>query len=215
MSTAKVVSIKKQSSLTTTEEIIAEAKAGRMFILVDDEDRENEGDLIIPAARVTAGSVNFMARFGRGLICLAMEGAMIDRLRLPLMTDHNTSTYNTAFTVSIGAKDGVTTGISAADRARTVQVAIDPRSGPDDISVPGHVFPLRARSGGVMERTGHTEAAVEVAKLAGYSGAALICEVMKDDGTMARLPDLLQFAADHGLRVGSIAGLVETVRSKP
>ena len=214
MSIAKVVSLNK-SGLATTDEIIAEAREGRMFILVDDEGRENEGDLIIPAARATAESINFMARFGRGLICLAMEGTMIDRLRLPLMTDRNTSTYNTAFTVSIGAKEGITTGISAADRARTVQVAIDPRSGPEDVSVPGHIFPLRARSGGVCERAGHTEAAVEVAKLAGYSGAAVICEVMNDDGTMARLPDLLRFASTHGLKVGTIAGLVEAVRRRP
>ena len=214
MSTAKVVSLNK-SGLATTDEIIAEAKVGRMFILVDDEGRENEGDLIIPAARVTPEAINFMARFGRGLICLAMEGAMIDRLRLPLMTDRNTSTFNTAFTVSIGAKEGITTGISAADRARTVQVAIDPRSGPEDVSVPGHIFPLRARSGGVSERAGHTEAAVEVAKLAGYSGAAVICEIMNDNGTMARLPDLLKFASTHELRVGTIAGLVEAVRRRP
>lgn len=214
MSNAKVVSLNK-SGLATTDEIIAEAKAGRIFILVDDEGRENEGDLIVPAARVTAETVNFMARYGRGLICLAMEGAMIDRLRLPLMTDRNSSKYETAFTVSIGAKEGITTGISAADRARTVQVAIDPRSGPEDISVPGHIFPLRARPGGVMERRGHTEAAVEVAKLAGYSGAALICEVMNDDGTMARLPDLLKFAAAHGMKVGTIEDLVKTVGRKP
>jgi 3,4-dihydroxy 2-butanone 4-phosphate synthase/GTP cyclohydrolase II len=214
MTTAKVVSLNK-SGLATTDEIIAEAKAGRIFILVDDEGRENEGDLIIPAARVTAETVNFMARYGRGLICLAMEGAMIDRLRLPLMTDRNSSKYETAFTVSIGAKEGITTGISAADRARTVQVAIDPRSGPEDVSVPGHIFPLRARPGGVLERTGHTEAAVEVAKLAGYSGAALICEVMNEDGTMARLPELLRFAESHGLKVGTIADLVKAVGRKP
>jgi len=214
MSTAKVVSLNK-SGIATTDEIIAEARAGRMFILVDDEGRENEGDLIIPAARVSAETVNFMARYGRGLICLAMEGAMVDRLRLPLMTDRNTSTFNTAFTVSIGAKEGITTGISAADRARTVQVAIDPRSGPEDVSVPGHIFPLRARSGGVLERAGHTEAAVEVAKLAGYSGAAVICEIMNDDGTMARLPDLLRFASAHGMKVGTIAGLVDAVRRRP
>ncbi len=214
MSTAKVVSLNK-SGLATTDEIIAEAKAGRIFILVDDEERENEGDLIIPAARVTPETVNFMARYGRGLICLAMEGAMIDRLRLPLMTDRNSSKYETAFTVSIGAKEGITTGISAADRARTVHVAIDPRSGPEDVSVPGHIFPLRARPGGVLERRGHTEAAVEVAKLAGYSGAALICEVMNDDGTMARLPDLLKIAAAHGMKVGTIEDLVKTVGRKP
>lgn len=214
MTTAKVISLNK-SGIATTDGIIAEARAGRMFILVDDENRENEGDLIIPAARVTPESINFMARFGRGLICLAMEGAMIDRLRLPMMTDRNTSTFNTAFTVSIGAKEGITTGISAADRARTVQVAIDPRSGPEDVSVPGHIFPLRARSGGVLERAGHTEAAVEVAKLAGYSGAAVICEIINDNGTMARLPDLLRFSAAHGMKVGTIAGLVETVRRRP
>lgn len=214
MTTARIISLNK-TGISTTDEIIAEAKAGRMFILVDDEGRENEGDLIIPAARATAEAVNFMARYGRGLVCLAMEGAMIDRLRLPLMTDRNTSTFNTAFTVSIGAKEGITTGISAADRARTVQVAIDPRSGPEDVSVPGHIFPLRARPGGVLERAGHTEAAVEVAKLAGYSGAAVICEVMNDDGTMARLPDLLRFASSRQMKVGTIAGLVDAVRRKP
>ncbi|MBI4031391.1 MAG: 3,4-dihydroxy-2-butanone-4-phosphate synthase [Proteobacteria bacterium] len=214
MTTAKVISLNK-SGIATTDEIIAEARAGRMFILVDDENRENEGDLIIPAARVTPESINFMARFGRGLICLAMEGAMIDRLRLPMMTDRNTSTFNTAFTVSIGAKDGITTGISVADRARTVQVAIDPRTGPEDVSVPGHIFPLRARPGGVLERAGHTEAAVEAAKLAGYSGAAVICEVMNDDGTMARLPELLRFSAAHGMKVGTIAGMVDAVRRRP
>lgn len=214
MTAAKVISLNK-TGIATTDEIIAEAKAGRMFILVDDEGRENEGDLILPAARVSAETINFMARYGRGLICLAMEGVMVDRLRLPLMTDRNTSTFNTAFTVSIGAKEGITTGISAADRARTVQVAIDPRSGPEDVSVPGHIFPLRARPGGVLERAGHTEAAVEVAKLAGYSGAAVICEVMNDDGTMARLPDLLRFASSHGIKVGTIAGLVDAVRRKP
>ncbi len=194
--------------LSTAEEILDEARQGRMFILVDDEDRENEGDLVIPASSATPEAVNFMAKHGRGLICLTMDQPNIDRLRLPLMAQQNASRHQTAFTVSIEARDGVTTGISAADRARTIQVAIDPASGPHDIATPGHIFPLLAREGGVLVRAGHTEASVDISRLSGHSPAAVICEIMNDDGTMARLPDLVQFAQFHGLKVGTIADLI-------
>lgn len=194
--------------LARPEELIEEARNGRMFILVDDEDRENEGDLIIPAQMATPDSINFMATYGRGLICLAMEQAMIKRLNLPMMAQNNTSGHGTAFTVSIEAKEGVSTGISASDRARTIQVAIDPQSTPSDIAMPGHVFPLQAKKGGVLVRAGHTEAAVDIAQLAGLRGAGVICEVMKDDGTMARLDDLTDFADKHSLKLGSIADLI-------
>ena len=196
------------SYLSAPEEIIAEARAGRMFILVDDEDRENEGDLVIPAEAATPEAINFMARYGRGLICLAMDSARIEKLRLPLMAQQNASRHQTAFTVSIEAREGVTTGISAADRARTIAVAIDPDSGPQDIATPGHVFPLLARDGGVLVRAGHTEAAVDIARLSGHMPAGVICEIMNDDGTMARLPDLVKFAQFHGLKVGTIADLI-------
>ncbi|ASG20609.1 3,4-dihydroxy-2-butanone-4-phosphate synthase [Nitrospirillum viridazoti] len=195
-------------ALSTPEELIEEARAGRMFILVDDEDRENEGDLVIPAECCDAAAVNFMARHGRGLICLSMDTAQINRLNLPLMSRDNASRHQTAFTVSIEAREGVTTGISAPDRARTIAVAIDPNSGPQDIASPGHIFPLVARDGGVLVRAGHTEAAVDFARLAGKLPAGVICEIMKDDGTMARLPDLLPFAAEHGLKIGTIADLI-------
>lgn len=194
--------------LASVDEIVAEAKAGRMFILVDDEDRENEGDLIVPAAAITPEIVNFMATYGRGLVCLALEGAICDRLALPMMTTRNTSKFQTGFTVSIEAREGVGTGISAADRAHTIKTAIDPRSGPDDIATPGHVFPIRARDGGVRERAGHTEAAVEIARRAGHGGAAVICEILNRDGSMARLPDLLVFADEFGLKIGKICDLV-------
>ena len=196
------------SYLSPTEEILEEARQGRMFILVDDEDRENEGDLVIPAQCATPEAVNFMAKFGRGLICLAMDSARIERLHLPLMAQQNGTRHQTAFTVSIEAREGVTTGISAADRARTVQVAIDPKTGPQDITTPGHVFPLLARDGGVLVRAGHTEAAVDIARMVGQVPAGVICEIMNDDGTMARLPDLVQFAQFHGLKVGTIADLI-------
>lgn len=196
-----------QSDLASAEELIEEARNGRMFILVDDEDRENEGDLIIPAQMATPESIAFMAREGRGLICLAMDSVLIDRLNLPLMGQQQTR-MQTAFTVSIEAREGVTTGISAADRALTVQVAIAPDARPDDIVTPGHVFPLRAREGGVLVRAGHTEAAVDIARLAGLRPAGVICEIMKDDGTMARLNDLIPFAKSHGLKVGTIADLI-------
>lgn len=194
-------------NLASAEEIIEEARNGRMFILVDDEDRENEGDLIIPAQMATPESIAFMAKEGRGLICLAMDGAAIDRLNLPLMGQQQTR-MQTAFTVSIEAREGVTTGISAADRARTIQVAIAPDSRADDIVTPGHVFPLRAREGGVLVRAGHTEAAVDVARMAGLRPAGVICEIMNDDGTMARLNDLIPYARAHGLKIGTIEDLI-------
>ena len=184
-----------------------------MVIMVDDEDRENEGDLFIPAQHVTAAHINFMVTHGRGLVCMPMEGAIADRLGLPPMVQNNTSRYGTAFTVSIGARTGVTTGISAADRARTVQVAANPASTAKDISTPGHIFPLRAADGGVLERQGHTEAMVEIARLAGCGGAGVLCEILNDDGTMARLDDLAVFAKRHGLKIGTIADLAAYVSS--
>ncbi|MEM1164423.1 MAG: 3,4-dihydroxy-2-butanone-4-phosphate synthase [Pseudomonadota bacterium] len=195
-------------AISSVTEIIDEARNGRMFILVDHEDRENEGDLVIPAQMATPDAVNFMATHGRGLICLAMPGERLDRLGLPLMAASNQSRHETAFTVSIEAREGVTTGISAHDRARTIAVAIDGSSTPADIATPGHVFPLRAREGGVLVRAGHTEAAVDVARLAGMNAAGVICEIMKDDGTMARLPDLVAFAQLHGLKIGTISDLI-------
>jgi 3,4-dihydroxy 2-butanone 4-phosphate synthase/GTP cyclohydrolase II len=194
--------------ISKVSEIIEEARNGRMFILVDHEDRENEGDLIIPAQMATPDAVNFMAIHGRGLICLSMEGERLDALGLPMMSPSNQSRHETAFTVSIEAREGVTTGISAHDRARTIAVAIDSHSGPADIATPGHVFPLRARDGGVLMRAGHTEAAVDIARLAGLTPASVICEVMKDDGTMARLPDLVAFAQRHNLKIGTISDLI-------
>ena len=196
------------SALSPTEEIIEEARKGRMVILVDDEDRENEGDLVIPADAASPEAINFMIRFGRGLVCLAMNKDRVDRLNLPLMTRHNQTRHQTAFTTSIEAREGVTTGISAADRARTVAVAIDPEKGAHDIVSPGHVFPLVARDGGVLVRTGHTEAAVDIARLAGRGPAGVICEILNEDGTMARLPDLVPFAQYHGLKIGTIADLI-------
>lgn len=194
--------------IASPEEIIEEARAGRIFILVDDEDRENEGDLIIPAEHASASAINFMAKEGRGLICLALEASRCDQLGLPLMVTRNTSRHETAFTVSIEAREGVTTGISAADRAKTIAVAIDKTTQPHDIATPGHVFPLRAREGGVLARAGHTEAAVDISKLAGLSGAGVICEIMRDDGEMARLPDLLPYAQHHKMKIGTIADLI-------
>ncbi len=196
------------SKLSTSEEIIAEAKAGRMVILVDDEDRENEGDLVIPAEFANAEAVNYMAKHARGLICLALEKSQVERLGLPQMAKHNSSRHSTAFTVSIEAREGVTTGISAADRARTIEAAINPQALAADIASPGHIFPLEAREGGVLVRAGHTEAAVDIARLAGRHASGVICEIMNDDGTMARLPDLLKFAAEHGLKIGTIADLI-------
>ncbi len=194
--------------ISSIEEIIAEAKAGRMVILVDDEGRENEGDLIIPAECVTPGIINFMAKEGRGLICLSLDGSICDRLGLEPMARKNTSKNKTAFMVSIEAREGIETGISAYDRAHTIATAIHPDASPDHLAHPGHVFPLRAADGGVLARAGHTEAAVDIAVLAGFGPSAVICEVMKDDGTMARLPDLLEFGAKHGLKVGTIEDLI-------
>lgn len=194
--------------LASSEEIIEEARKGRMVILVDEEDRENEGDLYIPADMADANAINFMARYGRGLICLAMTRQRIEQLGLPLMAQNNASRHQTAFTVSIEAREGVTTGISAADRAHTIAVAIDPSKGPQDIAVPGHIFPLVARDGGTLVRAGHTEAAVDIARLAGLTPAGVICEIMNDDGTMARLPDLVKFAQFHNLKIGTIVDLI-------
>ena len=195
-------------AISTVEEIIEDARNGRMFILVDHEDRENEGDLVIPAQMATPEAINFMATHGRGLICLSLPGSRIDALGLPLMSPKNSSRHETAFTMSIEAREGVTTGISAHDRARTVAVAIDPTRGAADIATPGHVFPLRARDGGVLVRAGHTEAAVDVSRLAGLNPSGVICEIMNDDGTMARLPDLVAFAQRHNLKIGTISDLI-------
>ena len=194
--------------LSSPEEIVDEARNGRMFILVDDEDRENEGDLVIPAQMATPEKINFMARYGRGLICLALTKRRIDELGLDLMSRNNGTRHETAFTTSIEARDGVTTGISAADRARTVAVAIDSGKGRDEIVTPGHVFPLVARDGGVLVRAGHTEAAVDVARLAGLNPSGVICEIMNDDGTMSRLDDLVSFAQLHNLKIGTIRDLI-------
>ncbi len=194
--------------LVGAEAIIDEARNGRMFILVDDDDRENEGDLVIPAQMATPDAINFMARHGRGLICLALTKDRADQLGLEPMTRTNRSRNETAFTVSIEAKEGVSTGISAADRARTVSVAIDAANGPDAIVSPGHIFPLVARPGGVLVRAGHTEAAADVARLAGLNPSAVICEIMRDDGSMARLDDLMDFARAHGLKIGTIRDLI-------
>jgi 3,4-dihydroxy 2-butanone 4-phosphate synthase/GTP cyclohydrolase II len=197
-----------RDAISSVEEIIDDARSGRMFILVDHEDRENEGDLVIPAQWATPDAVNFMALYGRGLICLAMTGERIADLGLQLMSTNNSSRHETAFTTSIEAREGVTTGISAADRARTIQVAIDASKGAADIATPGHVFPLRAKAGGVLVRAGHTEAAVDVARLAGLNPSGVICEIMNDDGTMARLPELVSFAQRHGLKIGTISDLI-------
>jgi 3,4-dihydroxy 2-butanone 4-phosphate synthase/GTP cyclohydrolase II len=194
--------------LVGPEEIINEARNGRMFILVDDENRENEGDLVIPAQMATPDAINFMARNGRGLICLALTKERADQLGLEPMTRTNRSRNETAFTVSIEAREGITTGISAADRARTVAVAIDASHGPEEIVSPGHVFPLIARPGGVLVRAGHTEAAVDVARLAGLNPSGVICEIMREDGAMARLDDLMDFGRAHGLKIGTIRDLI-------
>ena len=195
-------------AISPVEDIIADMRLGRMVILVDEEDRENEGDLVMAAEHVTADAVNFMARFGRGLICLTLTRERCERLHLPPMTARNGDKKGTAFTVSIEAAEGVTTGISAADRARTVQAAVAKDAKPDDLVQPGHIFPLQAVDGGVLMRAGHTEAGCDLAAMAGCTPAAMICEIMKDDGTMARLPDLQLFAAEHGLKIGTIADLI-------
>ena len=198
-------------AIADIEDVIKDVKDGKMIIIVDDEDRENEGDMMIAAEKVTPEAINFMARYARGLVCLSLSEKRVKELDLPLMVSDNTSPYNTAFTVSIEAKEGVTTGISAYDRARTILTAIDPDTKPDDLARPGHVFPLRARSGGVLFRVGHTEASMDFARLAGLTPAGVICEIMKDDGTMARLPDLEVFAEQHGLKIASIADLIKYV----
>ncbi|MEE3358805.1 MAG: 3,4-dihydroxy-2-butanone-4-phosphate synthase [Pseudomonadota bacterium] len=197
-----------KDAISSVEEIIEDARNGKMFILVDHEDRENEGDLVIPAQWATPDAINFMATHGRGLICLSMTGERIEELGLPLMSSNNSSRHETAFTVSIEAREGVTTGISAADRARTIAVAIDSSKGAQDIATPGHVFPLRAKNGGVLVRAGHTEAAVDISRLAGLKEAGVICEIMNEDGTMSRLPELVAFAQHHGLKIGTISDLI-------
>ena len=196
-------------AISPVEDIVADMRAGRIVILVDEEDRENEGDLVLAADHVTPEAINFMARFGRGLICLTLTRERCERLRLPPMVPRNGTKMGTAFTVSIEAAEGVTTGISAADRARTVQAAVAPNAQASDLVQPGHIFPLQAVEGGVLMRAGHTEAGCDLAQMAGCSPAAVICEIMKDDGTMARLPDLQTFAAEHGLKIGTIADLIE------
>ncbi|UCE72489.1 MAG: bifunctional 3,4-dihydroxy-2-butanone-4-phosphate synthase/GTP cyclohydrolase II [Nitrospiraceae bacterium] len=193
----------------TIEEAVDDMKAGRMVILVDDEDRENEGDLTIAAEKVTAQVINFMAKHGRGLICLSLTPEKVEQLQLPMMSELNTSSFGTAFTVSIEAKKGVTTGISASDRAKTIKTAINPRTKPDDIARPGHIFPLRAQPGGVLQRAGQTEGSVDLARLAGMNPAGVICEIMNDDGTMARVPQLAAFAKKHGLKMVTIKDLIQ------
>ena len=197
------------NTLASTEEIIAELRAGKMVILVDEEDRENEGDLVLAADHVTAEAVNFMAKHGRGLICLTLTRERCQQLNLPLMVRDNGTSMGTNFTVSIEAAAGVTTGISAADRALTIKTAVAPNAKPSDLVQPGHIFPLMAQPGGVLIRSGHTEAGCDLAAMAGCSPTAVICEIMKDDGSMARLPDLIEFAKEHQLKIGSIASLIQ------
>ena len=191
------------------EEIIEDIKRGKMVIVCDDEDRENEGDLTMAAELVTADDINFMAAHGRGLICLPMAGEIVDRLDIPEMVTHNASRMGTAFTASIEAREGITTGISAADRAHTCRVAVDDATGPEDLAMPGHVFPLRAKPGGVLQRAGQTEAAVDLARLAGMKPAGVICEIMKEDGTMARVPDLEKFSKEHDVKLVTVAQIIE------
>jgi 3,4-dihydroxy 2-butanone 4-phosphate synthase/GTP cyclohydrolase II len=193
----------------TIDEAIEDIERGRMVILVDDEDRENEGDLCMAAEKVSPEAINFMAKYGRGLVCLSLTPERIEELKLPMMTDDNTSAFGTAFTVSIEAKKGVTTGISAADRSKTILTAIDPKTGPDDLARPGHIFPLRSRRGGVLQRAGQTEGSVDLAKMARLYPAGVICEIMSDDGTMARVPELTEFAKKHGLKIVTIKDLIK------
>lgn len=193
----------------TIEEALEDIREGRMVILIDDEDRENEGDLTIAAEKVTPEAINFMAKYGRGLICLSLTPERVDFLKLPMMADMNTSRFGTAFTVSIEARKGVTTGISAADRAKTIRTAIDPKTRPEDIARPGHIFPLRAQPGGVLKRAGQTEGSVDLSRLAGLYPSAVICEIMNDDGTMARVPQLARFARKHGLKMVTIKDLIQ------
>jgi 3,4-dihydroxy 2-butanone 4-phosphate synthase/GTP cyclohydrolase II len=208
--TVKKKTIKSRTyKFNTIDEAIEDIKAGRMVILVDDEDRENEGDLTIAAEKVTAQVINFMAKHGRGLICLSLTPEKVEQLQLPMMSELNTSSFGTAFTVSIEAKKGVTTGISASDRAKTIKTAINPKSKPDDIARPGHIFPLRAQPGGVLQRAGQTEGSVDLARLAGMKPAGVICEIMNDDGTMARVPQLAKFAKKHELKMVTIKDLIQ------
>jgi 3,4-dihydroxy 2-butanone 4-phosphate synthase/GTP cyclohydrolase II len=195
-------------SISSTQEIVAELRAGRMVILVDEEDRENEGDLVLAADFVTPEAINFMIRHARGLVCLTLSEEICDRLALPMMTSRNGTSFGTNFTVSIEAAEGVTTGISAADRARTIQVAVARNAKPDDLVQPGHIFPLRAVKGGVLMRAGHTEAGCDLTEMGGLTPASVICEIIKEDGTMARLPDLIEFAKEHKLKIGTIADLI-------
>ncbi len=196
------------------EEVVSDAKKGKIFILVDDEDRENEGDLVVPAEKIDANKINFMAKYGRGLICLALNGKRIEELKLPLMPQLNVSRRKTAFTISIEAKKGISTGISAKDRAKTIQVAINKKNGSNDIATPGHIFPLRAQEGGVLVRAGHTEAAVDIATLAKLNSSGVICEIMNDDGTMARRNDLFKFSQKHKLKIATISDLIAYKRKK-
>jgi 3,4-dihydroxy 2-butanone 4-phosphate synthase/GTP cyclohydrolase II len=196
------------SAFSSTEELIAEIRAGRMVVLVDDENRENEGDLVLAADKVTPEAVNFMARFGRGLICVSLTGARCQELDLYPQADQNTSLHGTAFTVSVDARDGVTTGISAADRTKTIQLLVDPKTKPADLVRPGHIFPLRAMDGGVLVRAGQTEGSVDLCRLAGVAPAGIICEIMNEDGTMARVPHLIEFCKQHGLKMGCVADLI-------
>ena len=207
--TATTPATRQPVPISPVEDIVEEIRAGRMVILVDEEDRENEGDIVIAADRITPAAINFMARHARGLICLTLSREICERLRLPPMVARNGTKHATAFTVSIEAAEGVTTGISAADRARTVQAAVAAGSRPEDLVQPGHIFPLQAVDGGVLMRAGHTEAGCDLARMAGFSPASVICEIMNDDGTMARLPDLQLFAAEHGLKIGTIADLIQ------
>src|SRR5216110_176334 len=197
-----------QLPFTDVPSAIEEIRSGRMIVVVDDEDRENEGDLTLAAEKVTPEAINFMAKYGRGLVCLALTEERLDHLRIGPMTSENTSNYGTAFCEAIDARDGVTTGISAYDRARTIQVAIDPATRPSDLARPGHVFPLRARKGGVLVRAGQTEGSVDLCRLGGMNPAAVICEIMNDDGTMARVPDLIKFCEQHGLKMMTVADLI-------
>lgn len=203
-----------QSDLSSIDEIIEAARAGEIFILVDDEDRENEGDVCVLAEHASPEAINFMAKHARGLICLALERQRVEQLGLSLMEQRHESRHQTAFTVSIEARDGVTTGISAHDRARTVEIASNPQYSASHITTPGHIFPLMARDGGTLVRAGHTEAIIDIARLAGSTPAGVICEIMKDDGSMARLPDLIPFARDHGLKIGTIADLIAWRRQR-
>jgi 3,4-dihydroxy 2-butanone 4-phosphate synthase/GTP cyclohydrolase II len=199
----------RNDGISRVHRALEEIRAGRMVILVDDEDRENEGDLVMAAEKITPEAINFMAKWGRGLICLTLPEEHVRRLELPMMVDDNQSSRSTAFTISIEARHGVSTGISAADRAHTIRVAVAEEAKPSDLVSPGHVFPLKARPGGVLQRTGHTEGSVDLARLAGFRPAGVICEIMNDDGTMARMPDLRLFAETHGVRILSIADLIE------